>query len=71
MKRHQERYLSKKSLLNGVHKHMVIRFLFTADKKITCEHCAVANRFKGTVQRKVRCVESGVNRWLVLQYLGA
>ncbi len=68
MKRHRERYLSKKSLLNRVHKHMVIRFLFTTDKKITC---AVTNRFKGTVQRKVRCVESGVNRWLVLQYLGA
>ncbi len=25
---------------------------------------------KGIVQRKVRCVESGVNRWLVLQYSG-
>jgi hypothetical protein len=28
-------------------------------------------RLKGIVQRKLRWVESGVNRWVLLQYWGA
>jgi hypothetical protein len=31
----------------------------------------VQRGFKGIVQRKLRWVESGVNRWVMLQYWGA